>query len=118
MYRCFILTYKKGPSLSTVTFNNSGLVWRDSNKMPLYERYQDRVWGCGRMWSLTPWKKFTLFSEGQVASRSCGTEFVVSETGSCMNKVCVSPEILHIDKNGIEIKFENMYKNETVRSGQ
>lgn len=96
-----------------ITFNNSGLVWRDSNKIPLYDRYQGRVWGCGRMWSLTPWKKFTLFSEGQVASRSCGTEFVVSETGSCMNKVCVSPEILHIDKNGIEIKFENMYKNET-----
>lgn len=96
-----------------ITFNMSGLVWRDPSKMPLYEGYQDKVWGCGRMWSLTSWKKFTLYSEGQVAGGSCVTEFLVSESGSCMNEVCVSPESLHIDKNGIEIKFENMYKNET-----
>lgn len=44
-------------------------------------------------------------------------EFVVSEIGRCMNKVCVGLEILYIDKNGIEIKFENMYKNEMVRFG-
>ncbi|XP_062569388.1 uncharacterized protein LOC134231441 [Saccostrea cucullata] len=98
-----------------IIMNNSGLVWQDPDQMPLYEFYQNKVWGCGRGWSLLPWKKFTLSSEGQVFRGSCDTEFVLPRSVNCLNKICVKPETITIDRSGIEMMFTNVYKNETKR---
>lgn len=97
-----------------VTMNNTGLVWHDADPTPLYEYYQNKVWGCGRGWSLHSWKKFTLTSEGQVSKGNCATKFTVTKNANCENKVCVKPEKIRIDRNGIEIKFSGMVTNEMV----
>ena len=97
-----------------VTLNNSGLVWQDMDSMPLYEGYQNKIWGCGRGWSLQPWKQFTLFAEGRVAKGNCGTEFIVTRSERCEDKICVDPQELHIGADGISIMFENEKKDVTV----
>nr|XP_022296878.1 uncharacterized protein LOC111106473 [Crassostrea virginica]XP_022296879.1 uncharacterized protein LOC111106473 [Crassostrea virginica] len=112
---CLGISYAAPMSMQNIkiTLNNSGLVWQDMDSMPLYEGYQNKIWGCGRGWSLRPWKQFTLFAEGQVAKGNCGTEFIVTRSERCKDEICVDPQELHIGTNGISIMFENEKKDVT-----